>query len=41
MKKIYQANNKQFAMQNLDEFAKKWGQNILQLSSLGIEIWLN
>lgn len=26
MKKIYQAINQEFAMQNLDEFAKKWGQ---------------
>nr|WP_069098946.1 transposase [Mesomycoplasma ovipneumoniae] len=37
MKKIYQES----AMQNLDEFAKKWGKNILQLSSLGMEISLN
>ncbi|VEU61972.1 Transposase and inactivated derivatives [Mesomycoplasma dispar] len=26
MKKIYQAVNQEFAMQNLDEFAKKWEQ---------------
>ncbi|VEU62033.1 Uncharacterised protein [Mesomycoplasma dispar] len=26
MKKIYQAINQEFAMQNLDEFAKKWGK---------------
>ncbi|WNM17573.1 IS256 family transposase [Mesomycoplasma ovipneumoniae] len=37
MKKIYQAANQEFAMQNLDKFAEKWGKNILQLSSLGIQ----
>ncbi|MDW2891371.1 IS256 family transposase, partial [Mesomycoplasma ovipneumoniae] len=26
MKKIYQAPNQEFAMQNLDKFAEKWGQ---------------
>ncbi|WP_124983466.1 IS256 family transposase, partial [Mesomycoplasma ovipneumoniae] len=26
MKKIYQAANQEFAMQNLDKFAEKWGQ---------------
>ncbi|WNM17714.1 transposase [Mesomycoplasma ovipneumoniae] len=40
MKKIYQAANQEFAMQNLDKFAEKWGKNILQLSSLGIQIFV-
>ncbi|WNM14656.1 IS256 family transposase [Mesomycoplasma ovipneumoniae] len=40
MKKIYQAANQEFAMQNLDKFAEKWGKNILQLSILGIQISL-
>ncbi|WP_143825418.1 IS256 family transposase, partial [Mesomycoplasma ovipneumoniae] len=35
MKSIYQAINQEFAMQNLDEFAKKWGQKYPSI----IESW--
>ncbi|WNM17717.1 transposase [Mesomycoplasma ovipneumoniae] len=41
MKKIYQAPNQEFAMQNLDKLRKNEVKNILQLSSLGIQISLN
>ncbi|WNM17729.1 IS256 family transposase [Mesomycoplasma ovipneumoniae] len=31
MKKIYQAANQEFAMQNLDKFAERWGKNIASI----------
>ncbi len=40
-KRFIKRFNQESAMQNLDEFAEKCGQNILQLSSLGMQISLN